>query len=90
MSNILPEHLQDKLIGRRLIKTCKKLESEKRRTDGYIMLLLGYAGSPFRKFEKLLRAVVGLDEGDIQLLLKQVFTHIKIIHRLLTPWKIME
>ena len=32
---------------------------------------MGYARSPFRVFESSLRIVVGLDEGDIQLLLKQ-------------------
>ena len=32
---------------------------------------MGYARSPFRGFESCLRIVVGLDEDDIQLLLKQ-------------------
>ena len=40
-------------------------------TDGYIILLMGYARSPFRDFESYLRIVVGLDEDDIQLNLKQ-------------------
>ena len=35
------------------------------------MLLLGYARSPFRKFESYLGSVVGLDEADLQLVLKQ-------------------
>ena len=35
------------------------------------MLILGYARSPFRDFESYLRIVVGLDEDDIQLFLKQ-------------------
>ena len=35
------------------------------------MLLLGYARSLFRDFENYLRIVVGLDEDDIQLSLKQ-------------------
>ena len=34
-----------------------------------MLLLLGYARSEFRDFESYLRIVVGLDEGDIQLLL---------------------
>ena len=40
-------------------------------TDGYYMFLMGYAGSPLRDFENFLRIVVGLDEEDIQSILKQ-------------------
>ena len=32
---------------------------------------MGYARSPFRDFESYLRIVVGLDEDDFQLILKQ-------------------
>ena len=32
---------------------------------------MAYARSPFRDFESYLRIVVGLDENDIQLILKQ-------------------
>ena len=32
---------------------------------------MGYARSPFREFESYLRTVIGLDEPDIQLILKQ-------------------
>ena len=35
------------------------------------MLLMGYARSPFRDFESYLAIVIGLDEDDIQLILKQ-------------------
>ena len=35
------------------------------------MLLMGYTGSPFRYFERDFRIVVGLDEDDLQLYLKQ-------------------
>ena len=44
---------------------------EKSSTDGYNILLMGYALSPFGDFESSLRIVVGLDEEDIQLFLKQ-------------------
>ena len=71
ISNITDEQLQDELIGSRIIKAYKKLETEMRMTDGYILLLMGYARSPFRVFESYLRIVVGLDEDDIQLILKQ-------------------
>ena len=44
---------------------------EKSSTDGYIILLLGYARSPFRDFEIYLRFIVGLGEDDIRLISKQ-------------------
>ena len=44
---------------------------EKSSTDGYIILLMGYARSPYRDFESYLRIVIGLDEDDIQLISKQ-------------------
>ena len=40
-----------------------------------MILLLGYSRSPFRDFESYLRIVVGLDEEDIQLILKQYNSH---------------
>ena len=43
---------------------------EKSSTDGHLILILGYARSPFRDFESYLRIVIGLDEEDIQLILK--------------------
>ena len=36
----------------------------------YIIILLGYARSPFRDLESYLRMVVALDEDDIELILK--------------------
>ena len=44
---------------------------EKPNTDGYDILTMGYARSPFRDFESYFRTVVGLDEDDVQLILKQ-------------------
>ena len=35
------------------------------------MLLMGYDQSPFQKFHRFFRMVVGLDEEDVQLILKQ-------------------
>ena len=40
-----------------------------------MILLLGYSASPFRDFESYLRLVVGLDEEDIQLILKEYNSH---------------
>ena len=71
ISNITDENLQDEYMGPRIFSTYRKLSTEKRRTDGYYMLLMGYARSPFRDFESYLRIVVGLDEDDIRLILKQ-------------------
>ena len=69
--NIANNHLEDETIGPLIIKTYWDLRSKKSSTDGYIILLMGYARSPFRDFESYLRIVVGLDEDDIQLILKQ-------------------
>ena len=57
-------------MGPRIIEASKKLRLEKSSTDGYIRLSMGYARSPFQDFESSLRIVVGLDEDDIQLILK--------------------
>ena len=75
ISNITHKHLEDETIGPRIIKTYCDLRSEKSSIDGYIILLLGYAGSLFRDFESYLRNVVGLDEDDIQLILKQCISN---------------
>ena len=70
-SNTADELLQDERKKPRIFSTYKKLKTEKRRTNGNIKLIMGYAQSPFRDFESYLRIVVGLDERDIQLILKQ-------------------
>ena len=71
ISHITPEHLQDEIIGPRVIDENIKLSTEKKNNDGYMILLLGNSRSPFRDFESSLRIVVGLDEDDIQLISKQ-------------------
>ena len=75
ISHITPEHLQDEIIGPRIIDEYYKLSTEKINTDGYMILLLGYSRSLFRDFESYLRIVVGLEEEDIQLILKQYNSH---------------
>ena len=70
-SIITSDHLQGKKVGPRMISAYNKLEAEKRRTDGYIILLMGYDRSPFGGFECYLRIVVGSDEDHIQLFLKR-------------------
>ena len=47
----------------------------KKNSDGYTTFLLGYSRSPFRDFESYLRIELGLDEEDIQLILKQYNSH---------------
>ena len=47
-TSIIPhEQLQDHIIGPRIIKAQKKPETEKKQTDGFYLLLLGYTRSPF-------------------------------------------
>ena len=69
------ELLQDEIIGPCIIDIFLKLSHEKKNSDGYKILLLGYTRSLFRGFEKLLRTVVGLDEEDSQLILKHYNSH---------------
>ena len=64
-------HLQHDKVEPRNIQAYEKLRSEKSNTYGYIIQLMGYARSPIRDFESYFRIVVGLDEDDIQLILKQ-------------------
>ena len=75
ISHITNEHLDDKVLGPRIIDEYFKLSHEKINTDGYMILLLGYSRSLFRDFESYLRIVVGLEEEDIQLILKQYNSH---------------
>ena len=71
ISNLTSDELQDEIKGPRIIATYEKLETERRLTDDYIILLLDYAGFPIRGFESYIRIVVRLVEDDIQLILKQ-------------------
>ena len=69
--NITDAHLEDETIAPRIIQAYRKLRSDKLSHDGYIILLKGYARSPFRDFESYLRIVIGLEEDNIRLILKQ-------------------
>ena len=60
--HITNEHLNDKVLGPRIIDEYYKLSHEKMNTGGYMIILLGYSSSPFRDFENYLRIVVGLEE----------------------------
>ena len=53
------------------IEAYKILRLEKSSTVCYIILIMGYARSPFGDFGSFLGILVGLDEEDIQLFLKQ-------------------
>ena len=68
---ITDDHLEDETLAPRIAETYWKLRSDKTSHDGYIILLMGYARSPFRDFESYLRVFVGLDEDNIRLILKQ-------------------
>ena len=69
------EHLDDEIIGTRIIDEFIKLSNEKKNSEGYMILLFGYSASSFRDFESYLRLVIGLDEEDIQLILKEYNSH---------------
>ena len=69
--HITREHLLDVGTASRIIDECHKLSEEKKNSDGYRILLLNYSRSQFRDFESYLRIRVGLDEKDIQLILKE-------------------
>ena len=69
--NVTDSHLEDETLAPRINETCWKLKSDKTSHDGYIILLMGYARSPFRDFESYLRIVIGLEENNIRLILKQ-------------------
>ena len=71
ISHITNEHIDDNVLGPCVIDAYIKLSHEKKNTDAYMLLLLNYARSLFRDFESYLRIVVGLDEKDIQLILKE-------------------
>ena len=71
ISNSSNKHLQDEKKAPVIVSACRKLQTEKRMTDGYYMFLMGYARSPFGDFESCLRIVVGLYKDDIWLVLKQ-------------------
>ena len=71
ISDITSSYLQHEKIGPRTIQAYRKLGPEKSDTDGYIVLLMAYATSLFQAFESCLRIFVGLDEDNIQLILKQ-------------------
>ena len=71
VSNITEDHLEDETLAPRIAETYWKLRSDKSKHDGYTILLKGYGNSSFRDFESYLRIIFGLEEDDIQLILKQ-------------------
>ena len=71
LPNITPEELSHETFGPKFIEIYRILSMEKRRTDGYYMLLKDYVRSSFGDFESYLRISTGLSEDDIQLILKQ-------------------
>ena len=65
------EDLKHEICGPDVTKYYRKLWIEKCQIDGYCILLKSYLQSLFRDFESYLRILTGLNEDDIQLLLKQ-------------------
>ena len=73
--HITTKHLDDEILGPRIIDEYITLSIEEKNRDGYMILLFGYSASSFRDFESYLRLVIGLDEKDIQLILKEYNSH---------------
>ena len=73
--HITRDHLLDDETASRIIDEYHKLSHEKKNSDGYTILLLNYSRLQFRDFESYLRIRVGLDEKDIQLILKEYNSH---------------
>ena len=69
--NITDSHLEYGTLAPLIVDTYRKLRSDKLSRDGYLVLLMCYATSPFREFESYLRIVVGLEEDNFRLILKQ-------------------
>ena len=57
--HITIEHLDDEILGPRIIDEYIKLSIEEKNRDGYLVLLFGYSASSFRDFESYLRFVIG-------------------------------
>ena len=73
--HITREHLLDDETVSRTNDEYHKISHEKKNSDGYTILLLNYSRSQFRDFESYLRIRVGLDEEDIQLILREYNSH---------------
>ena len=69
--SITDSHLEDETLTPLINDTYQKLRSDKSSHDCYIIFLMGYARSQFRDFESYLRIVIGLEEDNIRLILKQ-------------------
>ena len=69
--HVTDDHLNDEVLGPRIIDEYIKLSIEEKNRDGYMVILFGYSASLFRDFESYLRLVIGLDEIVIQLILKE-------------------
>ena len=71
LSDISTEDVIHGQCGPDINKIYRKLSLEEGQTDGYYKLLNTYLRTPVRDFERYLRNLTGLNEDDIQLLLKQ-------------------
>ena len=78
LSDIPSEDLEHEILGPDTVKIYRNLSIEKSQTDGYYILLTRYLQSPFRDFESYLRFLTGLNEDDIQLILKRYISKIKL------------
>ena len=70
ISDITSSHQQHEKRPR-IIQAYKKLRLEKSSIGGYVILIMANDRAPFRDLESYFSIVVGLDEEDIQLFIKQ-------------------
>ena len=71
LPNITPEELKHEKFGPKINEIYRKLSREKSQTDGYYLIIWDYLQSLSRDSESSLRTFTGLNEDDIQLILKQ-------------------
>ena len=71
LSDISSEDLEHRKPGPEITNIYRNLSIKKSQTDGYYILLKRNLQSPFRDFESYLRTLTGLNQDDIQLILKQ-------------------
>ena len=71
LSDVSSEDLAHEKLGPDIIQFHRKLSTEKSQTDGYFILLKSYLQTTFRDFETYPRISTGLNEHDVQLILRQ-------------------
>ena len=77
LSDFSSDDLENEILSPDIMKIYTSSSMEKSQTDVYYILLRRYLQSPFQDFESYLRILTGLNEDDIQLILKQYSSKFK-------------